>query len=119
MIGIPGIPGDPKPNPDSVIKGDKYRLTVLTPGLVRIEYSGDGEFEDRASTFAVNRNLPKPECRFKQDKTGGSAGGLELVTERMRVSYNGGPFTPSGLHVVLIKKSKSNLSLCVEPTGRR
>lgn len=96
------ILGDPVANPDSVIKGDKYRLTVLTPGLVRLEFSPDGTFEDRASTFAISRNLSKPECRFKHTESGG----VELVTQRMRVSYDGKEFTPSGLHVVLIKKSE-------------
>jgi len=93
--------GDPLPTPESVISGKQYRLTVLTPGLVRLEYSPDGEFEDRASTFAVNRKLTKPECRFKV-----VGDGVELVTERMRVFYDGKAFTPSGLHVVLVKKSE-------------
>lgn len=91
---------EPHANPESVIKGNNYRLTVLTTGLFRLEYAPDGQFEDRASTFAVNRNLPKPECRFKQ-----VGEGMELVTERMRVSYNGKAFSASGLHVVLLKKS--------------
>jgi hypothetical protein len=108
------ILGDPIANPDSVIQGDKYRLTVLTPGLVRLEFSPDGTFEDRASTFAINRNLSKPECRFKHTETGG----VELVTQRMRVSYDGKAFTPSGLHVVLIKKSeyilKETQGTCVD-----
>jgi len=98
--------GDPLPTPQSVISGKQYRLTVLTPGLVRLEYSPDGEFEDRASTFAVNRRLPKPDCRFKV-----VGDGVELVTERMRVFYDGKAFSPSGLHVVLVKKSKSILEL--------
>ena len=93
--------GNPIPDPDSVIKGDKYRLTVLTTGLFRLEYAADGHFEDRASTFAVNRNLPKPDCRFKQ-----TASGLELVTDRLRLSYDGQTFTASGLHVVLTRKSR-------------
>jgi hypothetical protein len=98
--------GDPLPTPESVISGKQYRLTVLTPGLVRLEYSPDGEFEDRASTFAVNRRLPKPECRFKV-----VGDGVELVTERMRVFYDGKEFSPSGLHVVLVKKSMSFLAV--------
>jgi hypothetical protein len=93
--------GNPIPDPESVIKGDKYRLAVLTTGLFRLEYAPDGEFEDRASTFAVNRRLSKPECRFKQtDK------GLELVTDRMRVFYDGKALSASGLHVVLTRKSE-------------
>jgi hypothetical protein len=96
--------GNPIANADSIITGDQYRLTVLTPGLIRLEYSPDGEFEDRASTFAVNRKLSKPECRFKKT----DAGGVELVTQRMRVSYDGKALSPSGLHVVLVKKSESD-----------
>lgn len=94
--------GDPIATTESVIQGKQYRLTVLTSGLVRIEFSPDGEFEDRASTFAINRKLPNPECRFK--KVGD---GVELVTKRMRVFYDGKTFSPSGLHVVLVKKSAS------------
>ena len=39
----------------SVVKGDKYRFTVLTPMLMRIEYDNDGVFEDRATKTVVNR----------------------------------------------------------------
>jgi len=52
------VPGNPVANPDSVVQGEHWRVTVLTPGLVRLEWSDDGRFEDRASTFAVNRALP-------------------------------------------------------------
>lgn len=100
MTQTPGIAGQPIANPDAVVKGEKYRLVVITPGLVRLEYAADGVFENRASTFAINRHFPKPECRFKQ-----VGEGVELVTERMRVSYDGKPFSASGLHVVLLKKS--------------
>lgn len=114
MVSIPGFEGDPTAHPGSIITGpdDKYRLTVLTTGLLRLEYAPDGQFEDRASTFAVNRRLPKPECRFKQT----DGGGVELVTERLRLSYDGKPFSTSGLHVVLLKKSESNstIPLCAE-----
>lgn len=99
------LPGNPIATSDSIITGDQYRLTVLTAGLIRLEYSPDGEFEDRASTFAINRRLPKPESRFKKTENGG----LELVTDRLRLSYDGKAFSPSGLHVVLIKKSMSPL----------
>jgi len=99
------LPGNPIATPESIITGDQYRLTVLTAGLIRLEYSPDGEFEDRASTFAVNRRLSKPESRFKKTQSGG----VELVTDRLRLSYDGKAFSPSGLHVVLIKKSMSPL----------
>ena len=51
------LPSRPVADPAAVIRGDRYRITVLTDGLVRLEYADDGVFEDRASTFAVNRRL--------------------------------------------------------------
>ena len=33
---------------------------MLTDGLLRLEYSADGVFEDRASAFALFRDLPVP-----------------------------------------------------------
>lgn len=83
----------PIPDPKAVIQGDVWRVTVLTSGLVRIEFSADGQFEDRASTFAINRNLPVP--KFTANKT--ETGGLELVTTTLRLSYDGKAFSPSGL----------------------
>ena len=49
------------PNKDSVIKGAKFRITVLTERLVRLEYSENGVFEDRPTELVWNRNLTKPE----------------------------------------------------------
>lgn len=83
----------PVPHQDAIVQGDHWRLTVLCPGLVRIEHSEDGKFEDRASTFAINRELPVP--RFTASKT--DTGGVELVTATLRLSYDGKPFSPSGL----------------------
>ena len=34
---------------EAIIKGGKYRITVLTPSLVRLEYSENGDFENRAT----------------------------------------------------------------------
>ena len=34
----------PLADPKNVVKGDKYRITVLTEHLLRLEYSEDGEF---------------------------------------------------------------------------
>ena len=61
------VPGNPVANADSVVAGKHWRITVLTPGLVRLEWSDDGTFEDRASTFAVNRALPAPRVEVHRD----------------------------------------------------
>ncbi|KAB8072623.1 putative alpha-xylosidase [Aspergillus leporis] len=81
----------PKANPEAVIAGPNYRFTVLTNRLVRFEWAEDGQFEDRASTFAINRDLPVPEFRII-DKDG-----LEIITEHFHLSYDKKRFSPDGM----------------------
>ena len=66
-----------------------------------LEWSEDGAFEDRASTFALHRDLPVPEF----DVIDGE-GTLEIVTDRLRLTYDRGPFTPAGLSV----QARGNIS---------
>lgn len=54
------------PNPESVIKGDKYRITVLTERLVRLEYNENGMFVDNPTKLIWYRNFEKPKFRFDQ-----------------------------------------------------
>ncbi len=54
-------------NPKSIIKGEKYRITVLTERLIRLEYSLDGNFEDGKTEIITNRNLPPVKFDLKQD----------------------------------------------------
>ncbi len=56
-----------KGNSESVIKGKKYRFTVLTESLIRLEYSANGDFEDRPSERVWYRNLPRPEFYIQGD----------------------------------------------------
>ncbi|MFS0700393.1 TIM-barrel domain-containing protein [Cellulomonas sp. 179-A 4D5 NHS] len=86
------LPSRPVADPAAVVRGDGYRITVLTDGLVRLEHAAYGRFEDRASTFAVNRELPVPEHHVVD--TGRH---LEITTSRFRLTYDKGPFTTSGL----------------------
>ena len=57
------IASRPVAEPAAVVQGDRFRITVLTDGLLRLEYSDDGVFEDRASAFALFRDLPVPDFR--------------------------------------------------------
>src|ERR1044071_406933 len=84
----------PVANPDAVVQGDRWRITVLTDGLVRLEWSEDGAFEDRASTFALRRELPVPAFEVVEGEAA-----LEIVTERFRLVYDRGPFSPAGLSI--------------------
>ena len=49
-----------KANPKSIIKGDKFRFTVLTERLIRLEYSDKGEFVDDPTELVLYRNLKTP-----------------------------------------------------------
>lgn len=86
----------PVADPRAVVQGDRYRITVLTDGLLRLEHAADGVFEDRASSFAVRRELPVPDFRVLDDGPH-----LEIVTDRLHLVYDRGPFTPSGLSVAV------------------
>ena len=58
----------PKANAAAVVCGDKYRFTVLTNKLIRIEYNADGVFEDRATQVVVNRMFDKPEFVVEENE---------------------------------------------------
>ena len=49
----------------NMVGGDKYRFTVLTPSLIRMEYSKQGVFEDRACLSVFFRDFP--ENNFTKD----------------------------------------------------
>jgi alpha-glucosidase (family GH31 glycosyl hydrolase) len=88
------LPSSPVASPEAVLQGEHWRITVLADGLVRIEWSDDGGFEDRASTFALYRDLPVPRFQVLDEPTG-----LEILTDRLHLTYDRGPFTSSGLSV--------------------
>jgi alpha-glucosidase (family GH31 glycosyl hydrolase) len=86
----------PRAHDDAVVQGDRWRITVLADGLVRLEWAPDGAFEDRASTFALHRETPVPPFRVIDGETA-----VEVVTDRLRVVYDREPFSPAGLSVQL------------------
>ena len=88
------IPTRPIADPGAVVAGEKFRITVLADGLVRLEYAEDGIFEDRASAFALFRDLPVPSYRVID-----GAHQLEVLTDRVHLVYDRGPFSTSGLSI--------------------
>lgn len=73
---------------------DRVRVTVLTSRLVRIEYSPDGQFEDRGTLTVVNRRFPSTPFTVTD-----RAGALDVDTGEMKVSVadTARPFTRSTL----------------------
>jgi alpha-glucosidase (family GH31 glycosyl hydrolase) len=90
------LPSRPVADPRAVVRGDGFRVTVLVDGLLRLEHSPDGGFEDRASTFALHRELPVPQFRVVE-----SDRHVEVVTDRLHLVYDRGPFSTSGLSVAV------------------
>ena len=91
----------PKAKNENIVQGAKYRITLLTEGLVRLEYSEDGIFEDRATQFAFYRDFPKTDFRVVK-----TADGIEIHTSRIHLIYNEKEFSSLGLCIQM----KGNLS---------
>ena len=54
---------------DSYITGNKYRFTVLSPRMIRLEYSPNGIFEDRPTSLVINRSFPKVPYSITESNT--------------------------------------------------
>lgn len=52
-------PNDIASKKDSMVIGEKYRITILTERLVRLEYSPNGVFEDHATSRVIFRNFER------------------------------------------------------------
>jgi hypothetical protein len=86
---------DPVADPKSTVTGPNWRITVLTSQLIRYEYSPDGAFEDRASTFVINRLLPVPPFQVSRHKDGS----VDIHTEKLHIEYDGKPLSSNGFTV--------------------
>ncbi|MBQ2733224.1 MAG: alpha-xylosidase [Clostridia bacterium] len=77
-----------------VIKGEKYRITVLTEQMLRLEYSEDGVFEDRATRLAFDRAFDTPAYdTYTED------GILHVVTKHLHLRYDGKRFSENGMQI--------------------
>ncbi|MBP5567410.1 MAG: DUF5110 domain-containing protein [Bacteroidales bacterium] len=88
--------GDPVADKAAQVIAGKARFTVLTPRLIRMEWSEDGVFEDRASFGVVNRNLPVPSFKVKK-----SAKQTVITTSALTLTYKGNAeFSADNLSVI-------------------
>ena len=86
---------NPKAADDAVVVEGNARFTVLTDRLIRMEWSENGSFEDRASLAIVNRRLPVPSFKVIR-----SEGSLTIKTSALTLIYIGtGPFNKDNLNV--------------------
>ena len=98
---------DPKANPEAVVASGRARFTVLTPRMIRIQYSTKELFEDRATFAVINRKLPIPHFSTREDN-----GFLYIETDHLTLKYKiGSTISPS-------LKSPNNLSITMKLNGR-
>jgi hypothetical protein len=85
-------------DPNAIVTGPQVRFTVITPRLIRMEYSRAGVFEDRASQAFWYRQQPVPAFQVKRTPEQ-----IEIVTEHLRLRYRvtDKGFTPKTLSVQL------------------
>src|SRR5271163_4695082 len=62
---------DPVADPRAMVTVGHARFTILTPQLIRMEWSADGKFEDHASLVFLNRKLPVPKFTHETAPDGG------------------------------------------------
>lgn len=87
-------PNDPVADPQATITSGQARFTVLTPQLIRLEWSADSHFEDRASLVFINRRLPVPD--FKTS-TKGDWPQIKTANLNLRYKKSSGKFTSTNL----------------------
>ena len=83
-------------NPEAVVTSNHVKFTVLTPGVIRMEWSENSKFTDQKSMVFVNRNLPVP--IFKTNNKGKY---VIIKTSLLTLKYlkGSGKFTKDNLNI--------------------
>ena len=91
---------------DAIVKCGNVRFTVLTPEMIRIEYSAQAKFEDQATFTVVNRKLDVPQFTTNEDDTY-----LYITTSNLKLKYR------KGTDPRTIPASSTNLTITVNGDG--
>ncbi len=84
----------PKAKDKAMVAGDKYRFTILTPRLFRIEYSETGIFEDGATQTVINRDFELPKFEVSETEEV-----LKITTDVIEITYTKEPISSNSLSV--------------------
>ena len=89
---------NPQPNPAAVVEFGHARFTVLSPAMIRMEWSPEKKFEDRASLVFINRHQSVPNFDVTRDDMQ-----LTITTDDLLLTYkeDGEPFHADNLRVTL------------------
>lgn len=83
-------------NKNIAYQDETVRFTVVTDGVIRLEYAPDGKFVDSPSQVAVIRDYPEVKYQVKTGKF------IEIATAKMKLKYKkgSGAFSADNLSVV-------------------
>jgi len=89
-------PLNPAADSTSIVVEGNARFTILTSQLIRMEWSSDHSFEDRASLVFINRKLEPPHFTVKRD-----TGWLVIKTDKLNLEYrpDGNSFSSNNLNI--------------------
>ncbi len=88
----------------NIVRGDTYRITVLTDRLIRLEQDADGQFEDRATQTVFYRDFPAVKYTVTRE-----AGVLCIETDELKLTYTeGAVFAADTLSI-----ARKNSPLCL------
>ena len=95
-------------NPKAVFKGQKYRISVISDMILRLEYNEEGQFNDYLTENIANRNFPVPHIDAQEDHAT-----LIISTKYYRLQYlkekpfKGSVFAPDSTLRVNVLNSSS------------
>lgn len=87
FVFIASAENNPLADPRAIVVSGNMRFTVLTPEIIRIEWSDKQTFEDGASFTVINRKLPVPFFN-KEEKDGF----LYIKTDKLTLQYRIGSY---------------------------
>ncbi|MBE5965823.1 MAG: DUF5110 domain-containing protein [Lachnospiraceae bacterium] len=97
---------NPKADDRCIVKGETYRISILTERLVRLEFSKNGAFEDRMTQTVIHRDFPVPQFEVMDKENQ-----VEITTKYLQISYDKKEFSGNGLSIRLCRQTYSNNSI--------
>lgn len=67
---------------DAIFKGKRYRITIMSDRLIRLEYHPEGLFNDEATQHVIDRDFDVPAFEVKEDVRF-----IEIKTKNFKLSY--------------------------------
>lgn len=86
-------------NKNIAYQDETVRFTVITDGVIRLEYAQDGHFVNNASQVAVIRDYPDVDFKVKEGKN------IEITTAKLKLQYKkgSGAFNADNLSIRSLK----------------